>query len=163
MGWHQPRHHNRGRDLNTLGLGTTRLNKIVSSCTQKCSLGNLHGIVPTIKSKNIAVITPLVALSKNGIGVALSAGNPITRCRMIKYLSTRNCPSCRSTVTTMMVRYSSRLSAVNAVCSRCDYSMKWLVLPGNLSNPARVNLANPSIATRNLKSGPNKNLEVLSS
>ena len=149
--------------MNTLGPCSTRLNKIVNSCTQNCNLGSPRRILPKIKGRNIPVITQVVAVSRNGIWVAVTAGNLSHALPMIKYLNSRNCPSCRSTVTTMMVRYNSRLTAVNGVCSRCDYSMKWLVLGGNLSKPASLNLTNRSIAKRSVNSGPTKNLEVLSS
>ena len=63
----------------------------------------------------------------------------------------------------MLLRYSSRLSAINGVCSRCNYSMKWLILQGNTSKRASMKLANPNMSRRSLKSGSVKNLEVISS
>jgi hypothetical protein len=82
---------------------------------------------------------------------------------MIKYLNSRICPSCRSSVTTMLLRYSSKLSAISGVCSGCDYSMKWLILGGNLSMPGNMAHTHPEIARRSLKTGSDKKVEVLSS
>jgi hypothetical protein len=48
----------------------------------------------------------------------------------------------------MHLRYGSQLSTINGVCGNCDYSIKWLILQGNVSKRVKLNLNNPTIAER---------------
>ena len=72
---------------------------------------------------------------------------------MIRYLNSRECPNCNSTVTIMLLRYGSKLGAINGVCGGCDYSIKWLIIQGNVSTATNLNLPNPISAPRALKNG----------
>ena len=79
---------------------------------------------------------------------------------MIKYLNSRDCPNCHSTVTIMRLRYSSQLSTINGVCGNCDYSIKWLILDGNNAKPRTIK---PTSAARIVGSGSDNEREVLRS
>jgi hypothetical protein len=62
----------------------------------------------------------------------------------VKYLKSRQCPKCHAKVVTMLLRYSSTMSAINGICRKCDHSMKWLMLRGNAS--AATNFRRSSVA-----------------
>jgi hypothetical protein len=57
---------------------------------------------------------------------------------MLKYLDSRACPKCHSSVTVMLLRFGLNMSTINGVCGSCDYAMKWLIVRGN--KPARQKL-----------------------
>lgn len=47
----------------------------------------------------------------------------------------------------MLLRYSSKMSAINGICRSCDYSMKWLVLQGSPSTSKSLSVGNPTVAS----------------
>lgn len=80
---------------------------------------------------------------------------------MIKYLNNRECPHCAATVRIMLLKFNPKISTINGICRRCDYSIKWQIIEGNLSAARNLNLRT-NILTRYAKQAVNK-LEVLRS
>jgi hypothetical protein len=72
---------------------------------------------------------------------------------MIKYLNNRECPKCRSSVTVMLVRFSSQVSTINGICGSCDHSLKWLIIRGNATTAKQANLRNKTIAPPHFENG----------
>jgi len=52
---------------------------------------------------------------------------------MIKYLNSRECPRCSSTVRIMLLKFNPKISTINGICRRCDYSIKWQIIEGSVS------------------------------
>jgi hypothetical protein len=69
----------------------------------------------------------------------------------LKYLKKRQCPKCRATVVTMFLRYSSTMSAINAICRKCDHSLKWLILRGNASAATNFKLASIAVGAQEVE------------
>ena len=69
----------------------------------------------------------------------------------IKYLRGRQCPKCRCRMILMLLKYSSKMSTINGVCRRCEYSMKWLMFQGNEPMTANLNLGNLTVAPPDLQ------------
>jgi hypothetical protein len=73
---------------------------------------------------------------------------------MIKYLNSRKCPKCRSSVIIMLLRYSEKIRTITGICDRCDYAMKWQLIYGNGSMGANLNVRNSQTnAAPGLKDG----------
>ena len=64
-------------------------------------------------------------------------------------------------MTLMLLRYDSTMSAISGVCHGCDYSMKWLILQGNISTTVNSNIANPTIAPADFRNDQAAKLEVV--
>ena len=79
-----------------------------------------------------------------------SRSNARTRV-MMKYLSSRSCPKCRSSVIVMLLRFSSQISTINGICGHCDYSMKWLIIRSKADTAKATNLGNQIIAPPNVE------------
>jgi hypothetical protein len=80
---------------------------------------------------------------------------------MIKYLNSRECPDCGSTVRIMLLKYNPKISTINGICRACDYSIKWQIIEGNVSTAGNLNLRNDIDA--GYAKQPGDKLEVLRS
>ena len=69
----------------------------------------------------------------------------------LKYLRKRQCPKCRATVVTMLLKYSPTMSAINAICRICDHSLKWLILRGNASAATNFKLGSMAVGALELE------------
>lgn len=78
---------------------------------------------------------------------------------MIKYLNNRECPHCGSIVRIMLLKFNPKISTINGICRRCDYSIKWQIIEGNISLARNLSLRT-NISPAAAKQAVNK-LEVL--
>ena len=76
---------------------------------------------------------------------------------MIKYLNSRKCPKCRSSIIIMLLRYSAKIRTITGICDRCDYAMKWQLIHGNGSMGGNLTLRNQTNAAGYLKDGQTAN------
>jgi hypothetical protein len=69
----------------------------------------------------------------------------------LKYLKNRQCPKCRARMVTMFLNYSPTMSAINAICRKCDHSLKWLILRGNASVATNSKLGSMAVGALELE------------
>ena len=69
----------------------------------------------------------------------------------LKYLKNRQCPKCRARMVTMFLKYSPTMSAINAICRKCDHSLKWLILRGNASTATNFKLGSIAVGALELE------------
>ena len=86
-----------------------------------------------IKTSIIAVFT-VEAQQRSALAYGLHTDEKPSHSRpMIKYLNSRECPRCSSTIRIMLLKFNPKISTINGICRRCDYSIKWQIIEGSVS------------------------------
>ena len=86
-----------------------------------------------IKTSIIAVFT-VEAQKRSALAYGLQTDEKPSHSRpMIKYLNSRECPRCSSTVRIMLLKFNPKISTINGICRQCDYSIKWQIIEGSVS------------------------------